>query len=412
MKSTLLLFIALLSIHNSHAIRPSKVIHSYKISLASQQDLPQLGYALLRLELVKGNKRKEKDIEGEVAGTRFWKKFDISTSNGVVRDGLLFPDFETLPDSGDITLHVKSRYYRGKEKTFRLRLPVLTKIEIIPEREANHGQGSVLRFDIKGTFSDGRSYLLSDKRGYHGFMKSDFQVIVNRELRQDLSYTVPYLSTEQNSMVIEVSHKRKDISGKYKVRIDHKVRYREAYTASNGHDGSDGNTPASTKGCRGRNGNNGSNGVKGEDGKTLMIYARVYSVDSMSILKIKVSDGNAYNYYTINCDGGRLSMELRGGKGGNGGDGGCGGDAYARCSTESVYGGDGGNGGHGGDGGRGGNAVIFTDSFSIACLRQALDISNPGGEPGDGGRRGGRGQGEGPSDKNQSFLSLLLPGGS
>jgi len=412
MKRNILLILISLIFYKPYAIRPAQVIHSFKITLSSQQDIPVLGYAVLKLDLVKGKNYKKKEFEGSQEGVRFWKRLIVRSSNGYVRDGLLFPDFNSLSDSGIIILSVKSKYYRGKEKTFSIKIPVLKQIEILPERNEGYGIGSILHFKVIGTYSNDESYELSESSDYYGFKKEDFRFMVNKENISNFSTILPEMNSLDRHINISAIHKTRNLSCHYHLLMDYKIAYYSAFAGSKGINGWNGNNPSSSKGRNGENGTNGTNGGDGEDGKTLMVYAGVFKIDSISVVRLKIKIDQNYHYYTLNCDGGELKLLSQGGEGGNGGNGGDGANAYTRNSTETVYGGNGGNGGNGGKGGRGGRFVIYTDSASMDCVQQVLKLLNPGGSAGQGGKRGGKGFGEGPDKNNQSLLSVLLGTGS
>lgn len=408
--NTLLLFFILPIC--TYATRPSQIIHSYKISLAEHQDIQTLGYAVLKLDLVKGKHYKQKVVDEASKGLRFWKKFSITSNNGRVSEGLLYPDFETLPDSGIVHLNIRSKYYRGKQKSVTLRIPVLERIEIVSKSTSGFGPGSTIDFAIQGFFSDGRSFILDGSKEFYGLKLADFNISVDDKRLNSLSFNIPgnYTPTVR-PLDFKVEHKRYKISGEYFQLVDYKLAYSRKWTGNKGPDGLNGQYAKTVYNRNGNDGQNGDDGARGEDGQLVRIYAMAFKLsDSLVIIKMKVKFGDQFALYTVNSQGGSVVLSAKGGQGGTGGSGGHGGDARLlyRSLGYGVKGGNGGNGGRGGNGGNGGQFVIFTDSASIELVRSALVLSNPGGEGGAGGQRGGKGFGTSPQIPNQPLTSLLL----
>ena len=194
------------------------------------------------------------------------------------------------------------------------------------------------------------------------------------------------------------------------IKLNYKGYQIAKYSGKKGQDGFDGNHGSTGKDGNGTNGKDGKPGQNGETGKYVIVSAKTEKKDNTDFLKIIVEDliTKTKSRYIVNTNGGKITIDVSGGKGGEGGTGGKGGKGRNQTESESAgVGGNGGNGSNGGNGGDAGSITIFMDSTSYKNYKELIILKVDGGLAGEYGQGGRKGKG-GKTDKEANAVGQVL----
>uniref|UniRef100_UPI003217CC3E hypothetical protein n=1 Tax=uncultured Draconibacterium sp. TaxID=1573823 RepID=UPI003217CC3E len=284
-----------------------------------------------------GKVRKTIGLEG---GTAFWWRYQIEVTGGEYKNGKISVNPKLYPSKGKyISIKVWPKKQEELAQTVLVPLNYETEISFLPTTEFHKAPGCSFRGKIIARFDNGTTRVYKNlhsaittfnfdlhtsginQHGNRFTIDSDFRNIINH--RVDI-----WLRSKRNPA----------LNHNYSVLLDYKHNYNLSLCGASGSSGFSGSDGFS--GFNGRNGGdggNGGNGFPGYDGPDIGVWTDKYfdSTLNCNLLYVYAENfktGKEY-YYLINPEGGKLTVNSRGGSGGRGGNGG-----------------DGGNGGRGEDG--------------------------------------------------------------
>lgn len=357
------------------------------------------------------NNGKTRTTQGLANGLWGWRRFIVKAENAAFEKGnLIYNPADVLANNKKIKLIVRPRNNANYTDTFLIDVPRPVQVSLDYNHQSVLAPEQPIKMTLSVLYDNGM--VVTSTKGDGSFLWDlfDLEYDGKTDKRNTIWIDNPAPKLLEGTRV-GVRYKYNDtITAETFVPLDYKVSYTFSYAGEHGQTGWDGSDVYGYK-CsgntkNGQDGHSGNPGGHGGNGKNVLIYTDVVYRDDASFLLVKITAANQTKTVFINMEGGKISIDCKGGRGGNGGDGGRGGDGAGETEKrEAGCGGNGGSGGSGGNGGNGGTVAVYTTQAARPYLG-LIQIDNSGGEAGRGGDGGKKGRGG--SKEKTTFLELLL----